>query len=113
MKKLILALGFALLVPALHASDGPAATSPSEPASGAEPTSALSMDDLFESWTSPEPQNLHTFITWAGGVCTAWLYCPGEPYWKCQSTSGDCQHTGCAITCNGNTRRCKNPCIEF
>jgi hypothetical protein len=108
MKKLTLALSLVLWIPALHVAPASAELAPID-----QQTAARSLDELFASWSTPEPQDLGTYITWSGGTCTAWLFCPGEPYWKCQSTSGNCQHDGCSITCNGNTRSCQNPCTPF
>ena len=115
MKHLILAAGLVLFASSLAAveMEAPSVSAAAElaPAGQLVPDAPV---DLF----MPEPENRTTYITWSGNTCTAWLYCPGEPYWKCQSGTGNCQHTGCSITCNGNTRRCQGPprypaCTEF
>jgi hypothetical protein len=106
MKSLVLVLGLVLLCPLVSAAaENPFAEAPivSEQASVAPVDPAG--PDLSQLFT-PAPENKYTYITWSGGTCTAWLYCPGEPYWKCQSTSGNCQHDYCSITCNGITKRC-------
>ena len=118
MKHLILGAGLVLFSSFLYAaqvevSAVPEADSPA-PTVQLAPASPLAPEALPDFMT-PAPEDRSTYITWSGGTCTAWLFCPGEPYWKCQSTSGNCQHTGCAITCNGITRRCpaSSNCIEF
>jgi len=116
MKNLILGAGLVLFasflsaaqleVPAVPETDSPAPTAQLHPEV---------LPDFLTPALTPAPENRATRITWSGGTCTAWLYCTGQPYWKCQSTSGNCQHTGCAITCNGITRSCpaSSNCIEF
>ena len=116
MKHLILGAGLFLFASFLYAAqvEGPAVPVAAQPAPTAQLEPAALADFLIPALT-PAPENRATNITWSGGTCTAWLYCTGQPYWKCQSTSGNCQHTGCAITCNGITRRCpaSSNCIEF
>lgn len=109
MRNVLLTL-LVLASPALWATEPPTAGLPTAcDAVQAQPPADDPLAELF----APEAEDLGTFITWSGGTCTAWLYCPGEPYWKCQSTTGNCQHDGCSITCNGNTRSCRGPCIPF
>lgn len=111
MKKLVLLLGLMLVCPLVAM-----ASEVSVPAvAGVTPAAAdFDLSQLFP----PAAENKATQITWSGGTCTAWLYCPGEPYWKCQSTTGNCQHDNCSITCNGYTRSCPTrpgqaPCVPF
>ncbi len=115
MKHLILAAGLVLFASSLAAVEMEA---PAVPAAAEAAQTEQLVPDASAGLFTPAPVNLATYITWSGGTCTAWLYCPGEPYWKCQSTSGNCQHTGCSITCNGHTRSCQGPprypaCTEF
>jgi hypothetical protein len=111
MKSLLLVLALALFVPAVHAAD---VVAPDALPAGETSAAPVSLEELFAELSTPAPEQKYTYITWNGGTCTAWLYCPGEPYWKCQSTVGDCDHDYCSITCNGNTRSCRNPgCIPF
>ena len=114
MKHLILAAGLVLLASTASAAEVavPALPAPAELAPAA-PAPDAPADHFL-----PAPENRSSNITWSGSTCTAWLYCPGEPYWKCQSTTGNCQHTGCSITCNGHTRSCQGPprypaCVDF
>lgn len=112
MKHLILGAGLLLFASFLGAAQ---VECPAVPMS-VQPAQAAQLEpEALPDFLTPAAENRATYITWSGGTCTAWLYCPGEPYWKCQSTTGNCQHTGCAITCNGITRRCpaSSGCIEF
>jgi hypothetical protein len=79
---------------------------PGAPASPSTVGQAPSDEALESILGTPKPKDLYTYITWEGGTCTAWLFCTGEPYWKCQSTSGNCQVTQCSMTCNGISRVC-------
>lgn len=116
MKHLILAAGLVLVASSLTAveMEAPAVPAAAEQAPTGQQLAPDASMDLF----TPAPENRSSYITWSGSTCTAWLYCPGEPYWKCQSSTGNCQHTGCSITCNGHTRRCQGPprypaCTDF
>lgn len=110
MKKTFLLSSCCLLlalaaIPAVAAAPA-AAPLPSAESSAPSPGLAPTDEALESILGTPKPKDLYTYITWEGGTCTAWLFCTGEPYWKCQSTSGNCQVTQCSMTCNGFTRAC-------
>jgi len=114
MKKplLMIAAGLVLSVAAFAAA--PPAASPGTDGSSLSVGTTLTDDELQAILGVPKPVDQYTYITWSGGTCTAWMFCTGEPYWKCQSTTGNCQVTACSMTCNGNTRRClpRTGCVE-
>lgn len=106
MKKSLLLTVVCLLAAVSAFAATPPAAYPGADVSPLSVNSTLTDQELNAVLGVPAPVDLSTTITWVGGTCTAWLFCPGEPYWKCQSTSGDCQVTYCSMTCNGISRSC-------
>lgn len=114
MKKPLLVLAACLFLSVAAFASAPPSAYPGAEASPLTLNTTLTDDELNAVLGVPAPVDLATQITWNGGTCTAWLFCPGEPYWKCQSTTGNCQVTYCSMTCNGITRRCppRSGCLE-
>lgn len=112
-KSLSLMAGGLLLAAAAFAA--PPLAYPGADVSPLSVNTTLTNEELDAVLGVPAPVDDSTSITWVGGTCTAWLFCTGEPYWKCQSTTGNCHVTNCSMTCNGNTRSCppRSNCREL